>query len=217
MLQVIGNIHLLGLLTGGALAWGFARVLDAPPWSGRAILLVIVLIACFAQIVLPESAVLRRSTGGAVTAALWLGVAAVPILAYRWGLRKLRQPQAPKRHPEGFVIIPDDAALVQDIAGRLGAEVPGAEVFSIAHRSPEGAIQASLRVHLVQDTAHLQNIWVDPEVDLAEDLLDTAERAARDRRAEALVVAASDPEQAAWLARNGFTRLGSALHTKPLP
>ncbi|MEM8869018.1 MAG: hypothetical protein AAGE38_01345 [Pseudomonadota bacterium] len=217
MLQTIGNASLLGLLAMGALAWGFARVLDGPAWSGRAILLVIVLIAFFAQIALPLDAPFRQSTGGAVIAVLCIAAAAVPVLGYRWILRRLRKPVPPAAHPTGFVVIPEDAALARDTAARLDQPIEEAQVFSVAYRDDHGTIQATLRLHVIDGVAHLQNIWTAPDSDLTGALLETAAQAARERRAHTLLVAPQAPDRDSWLQAQGFTQArGVPVMIKPI-
>ncbi len=215
MLQALGQANLLGVLVVAALGWGFARVLDAPRWAGPAILLVVVIIAALSQIALPPEAPLRQTTGGAVRALVWLAAAAVPILAYRALLRRLRGAvPAPTPHPQGFVIIPEDAALVEDIAARLGAAVPTTETVSLAHRAPDGALTASLRLQITDTLASLHNIWVDPtDPTLAPRLLTQAEDEARRRAATTVLTQPRTADQATQLRTLGYR----AITSGPLP
>ena len=133
MTEATGGFGLFGLLAAAALVWGFARVLDAPRWTGQAILLAVLVIAAASQLLLPPEAPLRQSVGGAAQAGVLLAVIAVPVLGYRWVLRRLRArhdagTSAPAAHPRGFVLIEDDAALIADIRSR--ARSPEAESFS---------------------------------------------------------------------------------------
>lgn len=218
MLQAVGQANVLGLLVMAALAYGFARVLDAPRWAGPAILLAVVVIAALAQLLLPTEAPLRQSTSAVTLALLWLGVAAIPVLGYRAVLRRLRPaPAAAPAHPSGFVLIADDTALTRDMAERLDTVPPRTDTFSIAHRAPDGAITAALRLHLTETLATAHTPWTAPEAAaLLPELLQTAEAEARARDAEALMIAARPPLTAEVLQDGGYVAVGDDIYTKVL-
>lgn len=152
---------MLGLLAIAGLAWGFARVLDAPRWTGPAIALATVLVMMGGLLFLPPEAPFRQSVAGSVRTLLLVGALAVPVLGYRALLARVRQRAAPPppAHPTGFVVVADDAALVADIAARAGAAPP--RRLSVAHRGPDGAVTAAGRVTLDSDLAILSGLWVD--------------------------------------------------------
>lgn len=212
--EAAGGIGLFGLLAAAALAWGFARVLDAPRWTGQAILLALLLVAAASQLLLPPEAPLRQSVGGAARAGVWLVVIAIPVLGYRWVLRRLRarhEASVPgsEAHPTGFVLIADDAALIADIRARAGASEP--ESFSIAHRGEDGEIEAVAHAQLADGLAMLGPVWVAPDrrrQGLGTGLIETLEAAARTRGAARMVADTAEPDLVALLSARGYATAG---------
>ncbi|PWG74891.1 hypothetical protein DF186_15545, partial [Enterococcus hirae] len=88
-------------------------------WSGRAILLAVVLLALAGLVLLPEDAPFRQSVQGSLSFALVAAIVAVPVLAYRWGFRRLRARHAPAPEPAGItgrtVLVPEAQALSADL------------------------------------------------------------------------------------------------------
>jgi len=216
MSEAAGGIGLFGLLAVAGLAWGFARVLDAPRWTGQAILLALLLVAAASQLLLPPEAPLRQSVGGAARAGAWLVVIAVPVLGYRWVLRRLRARHdagapPPAGHPRGFVLIDDDATLMSDIRARAGAAGAVAESFSIAHRGADGEIEAAAQARLADGIAMLGPVWVAPErrrQGLGTGLIEALEAEARRRGAARVVADTVAPGLAALLSARGYAPAG---------
>ena len=210
MTDATGGIGLFGLLAIAALAWGFARVLDAPRWTGQAILLALLLIAAASQLLLPPEAPLRQSVGGAARAGVWMALIAVPVLGYRWALRRLRArhdaaAEAPAAHPTGFVLIADDAALIGDIRARAGAAE--ADSFSIAHRRADGEIEAAAQATIADRLATLGTVWVAParrRQGLGTGLMDALEAEARARGISRVVADTAEPDLAGLLTARGY-------------
>ena len=214
MTEATGGFGLFGLLAAAALVWGFARVLDAPRWTGQAILLAVLVIAAASQLLLPPEAPLRQSVGGAAQAGVLLAVIAVPVLGYRWVLRRLRArhdagTSAPAAHPRGFVLIEDDSALIADIRSR--ARSPEAESFSIAHRGEDDEIEAAAQARIARGIATLGTVWVAPErrrQGLGAGLIAALEAEARSRGAARVVADTPDPDLAALLSSRGYAPAG---------
>lgn len=214
MTEAAGGIGLFGVLAAAGLAWGFARVLDAPRWTGRAILLAVLVIAAASQLLLPPGAPLREGVGSAARAGAWLAVIAVPVLGYRRLLRRLRARHesaavAPAPHPTGFVLIADDAALIADIRARTGAAE--GDRFSIAHRGDDGRIEAVAQARLADGLATLGPVWVAPDrrrPGLGTGLIDALEAEVRSRGGVRLVADTADPALAALLSARGYAPAG---------
>ncbi|MEM8788932.1 MAG: GNAT family N-acetyltransferase [Pseudomonadota bacterium] len=213
MLNTLAQGGIIGLLAMGGLAWGFARVLDAPAWVVRSIPLVLVVIVMLAQILLPVDAPFRQTTGAALQAVFWLAVAAVPVLGYRWLLRqaRIRAGTAPEAPKTGFVLIEEDAALMEEISARLSAANRAAapwdrQTFSVAHRDPSGRIVAAGQVRLNMGLAELRRVWVDPDRrgrGLGAELVGHLEDAARDRGAKRALL-----DTYSWQAQGFYEKLG---------
>jgi len=215
MLEVLGQGGVLTLAVIGLLAWGFARVLDGPDWSGRAILLAMVLLALVGLVLLPEDAPFRQSVQGSLSFALVAAIVAVPVLAYRWGFRRLRARHAPEPEsetgPAGItgctVLVPEAQALSADLDRALDTEAP--HRLGLVHRAPDGSLQAGATVTLTGTRATLAPLWWDEGADTAEvvaPLLDAAATEARQRGAHLLAAETGQPRIARTLIALGFTR-----------
>lgn len=211
MLEILGQGGVLTLAVIGLLAWGFARVLDGPAWSGRAILLALVLLALAGLILLPEQAPFRQSVQGSLSFALVAAIVAVPVLAYRWGFRRLRARHAPEPQPTGItgrtVLVPEAQALAADLDRALDAETP--HRIGLVHRAPDGSLLAGASVTLTGARATLAPLWWDEDADTAQvvaPLLDAAAAEARQRGAHLLAAETSQPRIVRALIALGFTR-----------
>ncbi|WP_112320480.1 hypothetical protein [Oceanibium sediminis] len=214
-MAVLANFSLLGLLALGALAWGFARVLDAPKGAIRAIPMVMVLVALLSQVALPETAPFRQSVGGALRLMVYAAILAVPVLGYRTVLRRLRARSGAmpvKRDtPVGFVLIEDDTRLAADTAGALAAQHKGAvpwapETFSVAHRDASGQITGTVRGLLNMGLLDIDGLHVAPQADsaLAAGLLAELEAEGTRRGARRAVLSLHDWQAPALAAAAGY-------------
>ncbi|MSU92281.1 hypothetical protein GE300_22385 [Rhodobacteraceae bacterium 2CG4] len=211
MLQILGQGGVLTLAAIGLLAWGFARVLDAPRWSGRAILLALVLVALAGLLLLPPEAPFRQSVQGTVRFALVAGIVAVPVLVYRRGLRRLRARRAPAAAPAGItghtVLVDETRALAADLDAALDSAPP--QRLGLVHRAADGGLLAGAAVTLTGSRATLAPLWWDEAADSAEvvaPLLDAAAAEARRRGAHLLAAETGLPRIARALIAQGFTR-----------
>lgn len=155
----------VGLIAVAGVAWGFARVLDAPRWTGRAILLATVLVMAASQLLLPPEAAFRQSVGGALRLLVILGIAAVPVLGYAFVLRRLRDRAAPVAKPliGRVALVPQTAGLAADLSAALDA--PPAESFGLIHRAPGGELCAGAVVTLDGRAALADPVWWRDEAD----------------------------------------------------
>lgn len=164
MLEVLGNLGVFGLAAIAALAWGFARVLDAPRWAGQAILLATVLIALAGLLLLPPGAPFRESVGGSVRAAVFVAIAAVPVLAYRRVLRRLRPGRgAPVQVTGRPAVVAEADALAADLRAQLGTAPETA--FGLIHRHPDGHLVAGAVVRLAGEHARIAPVWWEEDAD----------------------------------------------------
>ncbi len=205
----------IGLLALAGLAWGFARVLDAPRWAGQAIALATVLVMLAALVVLPPDAPFRQSVAGSVQGLVVLGALAVPVLFYRSLLRRLRRragtdtDAAPIK--TGFVRIDDDVQLVAEIAARAGAAGegdPSPDRFSVAFRDNDGQIVAAGHARIHNDMAQLGGIWVDRPArsrGLGRGIVQTLEDEARRQGARQAFVDCQPGAEAAFMTHLGYT------------
>ncbi|NNU78880.1 hypothetical protein HMH01_00380 [Halovulum dunhuangense] len=201
---------MLGLLLFAGLAWGFARVLDAPRWTGQAIVLVVVLIMLASQVALPPEAPFRQSVGGSIRALVVLAIAAIPFLGYRWLLRRLRArhvppPTAAAPAVTGRVaLVPEVEALGRDLAGSLQAETP--ERFGLVRRAPDGTLVGGAVVGIEAGLARIAPVWVsDVASGLVAELIDAASQEARARGAKALELETRDRAIAAAASEAGLS------------
>lgn len=211
MLEILGQGGVLTLAVIGLLAWGFARVLDGPAWSGRAILLAMVLLALAGLVLLPPDAPFRQSVQGSLSFALVAAIVAVPVLIYRWGLRRLRARHAPEPQPTGItdrpVLVPETQALTTDLERALQSEAP--HRLGLVHRNADGALLAGTTVTLSGARATLSPLWWEETADTAKvvaPLLDAAATEARQRGAHLLAAETGQPRIARTLIALGFTR-----------
>lgn len=209
------QIGFAGLVFLGAVAWGFARVLDAPRWVARAIPLVLIAVMLASQILLPAGAPLRDSVGAALRALVFLGLASLPVLGYRWLLRRLRarQGQGVQPRPSGFVLIDDDAALTAEAdAAQSKPENWSPEAFSIAFRADDGAVRASAQAVVTLGLAEVRYLTFYPgagaDLDLGQRLLDALEGEARSRGATRMATDAYDWNNRQVFLQAGFTETG---------
>lgn len=214
MLEILGQGGVLTLAIIGLLAWGFARVLDGPEWSGRTILLAMVLLALAGLILLPPEAPFRQSVQGSLSFALVAAIVAVPVLIYRWGLRRLRARHTPDPEPAGItgqtVLVPEVQALSADLDRAL--EVAPPHRLGLVHRAPDGSLLAGATLTLTQTRATLSPLWWTETADTAQvvaPLLDAAAAQARQRGAHLLAAETSQPRIARTLIAQGFTRTES--------
>ncbi len=84
-----------------ALVWIMGTILKTPVRPRLVMIGLIYVAVLSAHLVLPEGAELRRATGGDARPWIVLGGLVGLVLAYRAGLRRLRQPEAPAPQPAG--------------------------------------------------------------------------------------------------------------------
>ncbi len=175
---------MLMILAIAALAYGFARVLDAPRIVTAMIPLGAVLAMASALLFLPPDHAMRQSVSGSVQLVLIFAIIGVPLLVYMRFLKRLRQAREPQivKTSGDYVQITDDRKLQDDVQALILEGAPSgldqSAGFSVLKRRADGGIAATGRCQVTGDLAFLSNLHLSDGMD-RESLLRTLEDEAR--------------------------------------
>ena len=148
---------MLQILAAALLAWGFARVLDAPRWVERSIPLVAITAVAAVLLLLPAESAFRQGVAGGIRTLAVFGGIAVPLAAYLYFVRRLKAragPESVRRdHVTGMIVrIIDDTALRAEIA-------PEADGYSLIRRDAAGALELAASLDREGDRLIIRDVW----------------------------------------------------------
>ena len=185
---------MLLLLAAAGLAWGFARVLDAPRWVERSIPPVVLAVMALAMVALPAGHPFRDSIASGVRGLLVLTLIALPFVGYALLIRRIRRRTMPEAAPapiKGQIVrIGDDMALRTEYGLRRQGAEPG---FSLIRRRADGSLDIVAIIDREGRRLIVSLLWFD-----ARDIRELAEalRTAAEEEGAAQVVVTTDRAEA---------------------